>query len=58
MDLTVAKQFYLLKEKWKIKIKKKEEFAFYQKDVDDGISNEIRGGVFREMWKSEIFFTP
>ena len=50
MDLTVAKQFYLLKEKWKIKIKKKEEFTFYQKDVDDGISNEISGGgVFREM---------
>ena len=57
MDLTVAEQFYLLKEKWKIKIQKKEEFAFYQKDVDDGISNEIRG-VFIEMWKSEIFFTP
>ena len=44
MDLTVAEQFYLLKEKWKIQIQKKEEFTFYQKDVDDGISNEIRGG--------------
>ena len=57
MDLTVAEQFYLLKEKWKIKIQKKEEFTFYQKDVDDGISNEIRGGVYRDV-KFRDFFTP
>ena len=50
-----AKRASLLKEKWKIKIKKKEELTFYQKDVDDGISNEIRGGVYRDVKFRDFF---
>ena len=52
-----AKRASLLKEKWKIKIQKKEELTFYQKDVDDGISNEIRGGVYRDVKFRDFFYT-
>ena len=39
------------------KNQKKEELTFYQKDVDDGISNEIRGGVYRDVKIRDFFYT-